>query len=72
MPRPFRTPLVPLVPLIGVGFSCWLIWGLPSITYWRFGLWLLIGLLVYVTYGRHHSRLAADGNAIAPVHESAS
>lgn len=57
MERPFRTPLVPLVPLIGVGFSCWLIWGLPTITYWRFTLWLLLGLVVYFAYGRRHSRL---------------
>lgn len=58
MERPFRTPLVPLIPMVGVGFSCWLIWGLPGITYLRFALWLLIGLVVYVTYGRRHSRLA--------------
>jgi APA family basic amino acid/polyamine antiporter len=64
--RPFRTPLVPWVPLIGVGFSCWLIWGLPSITYWRFGLWLLLGLLVYLAYGRQHSRLTVAEDAIPP------
>jgi APA family basic amino acid/polyamine antiporter len=56
--RPFRTPLVPLVPLIGVGFSCWLIWGLPWITYLRFGIWLLVGCVLYIGYGRRHSRLA--------------
>ncbi|RUL76794.1 amino acid permease [Dyella choica] len=60
--RPFRTPLVPWVPMIGVGFSCWLIWGLPNITYWRFGLWLLLGLLVYFAYGRHHSRLSGSAD----------
>ncbi|TCV97654.1 amino acid/polyamine/organocation transporter (APC superfamily) [Luteibacter rhizovicinus] len=56
--RPFRTPLVPLVPIIGVGFSCWLIWGLPGITYVRFALWLVLGGIVYFAYGRRHSRLA--------------
>ena len=55
--RPFRTPLVPLVPIIGVVFSCWLIWGLPSVTYWRFAFWLVVGLVVYVGYGRHRSRI---------------
>ena len=71
--RPFRTPWVPWVPLIGVGFSCWLIWGLPSITYWRFGLWLLLGLVVYLGYGRRHSRLHAQSVESMPaVHESAS
>jgi APA family basic amino acid/polyamine antiporter len=58
MERPFRTPLVPLVPIVGVGFSCWLIWGLPNITYLRFAAWLLIGLVVYFAYGIRNSRLA--------------
>ncbi|MFC5741825.1 amino acid permease [Dyella tabacisoli] len=56
--RPFRTPWVPLIPLIGVGFSCWLIWGLPFITYVRFTLWLVLGCVVYFGYGRRRSRLA--------------
>jgi APA family basic amino acid/polyamine antiporter len=58
--RPFRTPLVPWVPIIGVGFSCWLIWGLPVITYVRFAIWLLLGCVLYLSYGRHHSRAAAN------------
>jgi len=56
--RPFRTPWVPLVPIIGIGFSCWLIWGLPATTYLRFFLWLVLGCLVYFFYGLHRSRLA--------------
>ncbi|MBN8887815.1 MAG: amino acid permease [Rudaea sp.] len=56
--RPFRTPLVPFVPIVGIGFSCWLIWGLPYTTYLRFGVWLLLGLVVYLGYGRRHSALA--------------
>ncbi|SDR05678.1 amino acid permease [Pseudoxanthomonas sp. CF125] len=56
--RPFRTPLVPLVPLIGIGFSAWLIWGLPTITYERFLIWLGIGCVVYFAYGIRHSKLA--------------
>lgn len=56
--RPFRTPLVPLVPLIGIGFSAWLIWGLPTITYERFLIWLGIGCVVYFSYGIRHSKLA--------------
>ena len=58
--RPFRTPLVPWVPIIGVGFSCWLIWGLPVITYVRFAIWLLLGCVLYLSYGRRHSRVAAN------------
>jgi len=63
--RPFRTPWVPFVPLVGVGFSCWLIWGLPVVTYVRFAIWLLVGCVVYLGYGRSHSRLAARGLAAA-------
>lgn len=56
--RPFRTPWVPLVPLIGIGFSAWLIWGLPYLTYERFLIWLGIGCVVYFGYGIRRSRLA--------------
>ena len=58
--RPFRTPLVPFVPIVGIGFSCWLIWGLPYTTYLRFGVWLLLGLVVYLGYGRRHSALGSQ------------
>ncbi|QQQ03160.1 amino acid permease [Lysobacter enzymogenes] len=56
--RPFRTPFSPWVPLIGIGFSLWLISGLPWVTYERFALWLLLGCAVYFGYGIRHSRLA--------------
>jgi APA family basic amino acid/polyamine antiporter len=59
--RPFRTPLMPLTPIIGIGFSCWLISALPTITYWRFFAWLLIGCAVYFGYGRRHSLQATQG-----------
>ncbi len=58
LPRGFRTPFVPVVPLIGIGFSIWLISGLPLHTFERFGIWLAIGLLVYFGYGIRHSRLS--------------
>jgi len=60
--RPFRTPLMPLTPIIGIGFSCWLISALPTITYWRFFAWLLIGCGVYFGYGRRHSLQATQGS----------
>jgi len=56
--RSFRVPGVPLVPLIGMGFSAWLIYGLPVGTYIGFGAWMLLGLVVYFAYGLKHSRLA--------------
>jgi APA family basic amino acid/polyamine antiporter len=56
-PRPFRTPLVPWVP-IGAILTCfWLMWELPAITWWRFFVWLIVGLVIYVLYGFRHSKL---------------
>jgi basic amino acid/polyamine antiporter, APA family len=57
MPRPFRVPLVPVVPLIGIGLLIYLMTDLPSFTWWRFGVWLAIGLLIYAFYGYRNSRL---------------
>lgn len=61
VPRAFRTPWVPLVPLLGIAFSIALIAGLPWKTYERFGIWLLIGLVIYFGYGIRHSRLNREG-----------
>src|SRR5437773_734565 len=49
--RAFKTPLVPLVPLAGVLACGYLMLGLPWITWLRFGLWLLVGLVIYFSYG---------------------
>ena len=58
LPRAFRTPWVPLIPLIGIGFSIWLISALPAITWLRFAVWMVIGLIVYFGYGIRRSNLA--------------
>jgi APA family basic amino acid/polyamine antiporter len=58
-PRPFRVPLVPLVPVLGIAMCVFLMAGLPWVTWVRFVLWLLAGLVVYFWYGRKHSRLVA-------------
>ncbi|MEO7326353.1 MAG: amino acid permease C-terminal domain-containing protein, partial [Dokdonella sp.] len=58
LPRAFRTPLVPLIPLIGIGFSIWLLSELAAITWLVFLVWLSLGLLVYFGYGIRHSKLA--------------
>jgi len=55
-PRPFRTPLVPLVPLLGIASCLYLMLSLPRLTWIRFGVWLALGLLIYVFYGVTHSR----------------
>ena len=56
--RPFRTPWVPLIPVIGIGFSLWLMSNLPLITWTAFAIWLAVGVVVYFAYSRHASGLA--------------
>jgi basic amino acid/polyamine antiporter, APA family len=55
--RAFKTPWVPLVPLLGVLCCLYLMLGLPWITWIRFGLWLVVGLVVYWLYGYRRSGL---------------
>lgn len=57
--RGFRTPLMPVVPLIGIVFSLWLIISLQPTTWLRFVIWLVIGLIIYFTYSISHSRMNA-------------
>jgi basic amino acid/polyamine antiporter, APA family len=56
-PRSFRTPWVPLVPLLSIGCCVMLMAGLPLLTWIRFFLWLAIGLVIYFLFGRRHSVL---------------
>ena len=58
LPRTFRCPGMPVVPLVGVGFSIWLISFLDPLTWLRFAVWFLLGLVIYLVYGRRRSRLA--------------
>ena len=55
--RPFRCPLVPLIPLLGICFCASLMLALPKITWIRFVVWLLAGFFIYFFYGIRHSRL---------------
>jgi basic amino acid/polyamine antiporter, APA family len=55
--RPFRAPGVPIVPILGILFCLLLMAGLPLVTWIRLFVWLIIGLIIYFTYGRNHSRL---------------
>jgi APA family basic amino acid/polyamine antiporter len=58
LPRPFKTPASPLIPLLGIVFCLYLMASLPLVTWARFGLWLALGLVVYFAYGRQRSALA--------------
>ena len=57
LPRTFRVPLMPLTPLVGIGFSIWLVTKLQAVTWLRFVIWFLIGMLIYALYGYRHARL---------------
>jgi APA family basic amino acid/polyamine antiporter len=55
--RGFRVPFVPFFPLIGAGLCIYLMTQLEGVTWLRFGIWLVVGLIIYAVYGRTHSRL---------------
>ena len=56
-PRPFCLPLMPLIPLLGITSCVGLMLFLPTLTWIRFGVWTLLGIVVYVLYGRQRSLL---------------
>jgi basic amino acid/polyamine antiporter, APA family len=56
-PRPFRTPWVPWLPLLGILACLGLLAGLGAYTWIRLGIWIAIGLAIYLVYGRFQSRL---------------
>jgi APA family basic amino acid/polyamine antiporter len=56
-PRSFRVPFVPLVPILAIACCLLLMMGLPLMTWIRFFMWLLIGLLVYMMFGSRNSTL---------------
>jgi APA family basic amino acid/polyamine antiporter len=55
--RGFRVPLVPLFPVIGMALCVFLMTYLEGLTWLRFGIWMIVGLIIYFAYGRFHSRL---------------
>ncbi|MBA2947660.1 amino acid permease [Streptomyces himalayensis] len=55
--RAFRTPWVPVVPILSVAASLWLMLNLPAETWLRFAIWMALGFAVYFVYGRTHSEL---------------
>jgi len=55
LPRPFKTPFAPLVPLIGALLCFYLMSSLPSITWMSFFIWTTLGLIIYFGYSRANS-----------------
>ncbi|MCC7051721.1 MAG: amino acid permease [Gemmatimonadaceae bacterium] len=67
LPRPFKTPLVPLVPLLGAGATLGMMATLPGLTWALLTAWTTVGVTVYLVYGRKNSTLgkAEDRAAMA-------
>src|SRR5688572_10427822 len=63
--RPFRTPLVPFIPLLSAFVSLALMAGLPGDTWRRLIIWMVIGIVIYFAYGYRHSELQRRGAAAA-------
>lgn len=64
VPRPFKTPMVPLIPILSILASSILI---VSLSYWtqlRLVAWLIVGLIIYFTYGRKHSKVQRMGKSV--------
>ena len=57
LPRAFRTPMVPLVPILGVAVCLFMMVFLPMDTWIRLLVWMLIGMDIYLVYGAKHSHL---------------
>lgn len=56
-PRPFRAPLVPAVPILGVIVCCYLMYSLPWEAWVRLAAWMLLGVAIYFIYGKRHSHV---------------
>jgi APA family basic amino acid/polyamine antiporter len=71
MPRPFKVPLSPVLPILGIAFAIFLMADLPLSTWVRFVIWLAIGAIIYAVYGYRNSRvrMAHDQYGILPAED---
>ena len=63
--RPFRTPWVPFLPILSIGFCLYLIVSLPLLTKLRFVAWLVLGAAIYFAYSVRHSRVRREGEVVS-------
>jgi basic amino acid/polyamine antiporter, APA family len=63
MPRPYRVPWSPVLPIIGVLFAVYLMSDLPVDTWIRFVVWLVIGIVIYFAYGYRNSKVRKQAMA---------
>ena len=68
LPRPYRTPLVPAVPLLGIVVCASMMYALGPENWWRLIVWLAIGLAIYFGWSRGHSRWPPFGDRGAEQH----
>ncbi len=71
LPRAFKAPLVPLVPILGVASCLFMMLFLPLDTWLRLIIWMLIGIDLYMAYGTKHSKLAGsnqNGGNLKPLY----
>ncbi len=61
IPRPFKTPLVPLVPILGIVVCAAMMYSLGPDNWLRLIVWLIIGQVIYFTYSRFHSKMRRAG-----------
>jgi APA family basic amino acid/polyamine antiporter len=62
LPRPFKVPFSPVLPILSAGASMYLMYGLPFDTWARLLIWMAIGLVIYFSYSMRHSKLRADSD----------
>ena len=70
LPRPFKTPMVPIVPILGAVISFGMMASLPLATWIRLLVWLVIGLLIYFFYSRHHSKVRQAQSRQVPARQN--
>jgi basic amino acid/polyamine antiporter, APA family len=66
MPRPYRVPWSPVLPILGILFAVYLMTDLPWDTWVRFVVWLAIGIIIYFAYGYRNSRMRKEAAAGTP------
>src|SRR5207248_11216697 len=67
--RPFRAPMVPLIPILGILTCLLLMFSLPAENWYRLIIWMAIGFVIYFSYGYTHSVMAAQmkhGQGVLP------
>jgi APA family basic amino acid/polyamine antiporter len=65
VPRAFKTPLVPFVPIMGILVCVYLMYALPMESWFRLAIWLVLGLVLYFVYGKKNSKLQ-HGQTVVP------